>query len=136
MTTAIMTATVHEQLAKHVNPILKAYLNDFAIHDRNWIDDNPGVPFIHMTRECGTNIAGLHTADSDRFPPAGEYVPYIFATANRLHILRDESSVIHCQPTEHAYLYCDGTTVKPITYEEATIIVSSHIRKIRLTWNE
>jgi hypothetical protein len=92
--TPTKTRTVYEQLESHVLPQMEGYTEDLTKHDRQWIEDNPGVPFIHMTRSTGTIIIGLHSADSDYFPKYGETVRYLFGFVGRQHILRDGTSLV------------------------------------------
>ena len=51
--------TIYEQLEAEVLPGLKGFQTDLTVHDKRWITNNPGVPFLHFTTETSTDISSL-----------------------------------------------------------------------------
>jgi len=79
--------SIYEQLAAQVRPVLTHYRDDLEKWDREAIEEkHVGVPFLHWACSSSTHIVLLIAADS--YPPAGQYVPYLFGTADREHILK------------------------------------------------
>jgi len=58
----------YEELRNKVAGYITAYHDDLKKHDRDWIDSNPGVPFIHYTRSYGTHILPLPPAETYSCP--------------------------------------------------------------------
>ena len=54
---------VYEELQEMSLPLLEAYETDLT-HDKNWIEENPGVPFMHYTRATGTHLISFSSAGS------------------------------------------------------------------------
>ena len=135
MTTATTTRTVYEQLEALSLPHLEHFETDLQTHDADWLERNPGIPFIHMTRSSGTVLVALYPADSDRWPAAGEQIKYLFGIADRWHVLKDSTGIVDCCPEEHTYHYCDGRTVRAITHTQAQDIARQYRRTVSSAWN-
>lgn len=128
--------TVYDSLETRCLPLIEHYHADLTKHDREWLAENPGVPFLHFTRECGTHMLPLYPADSECFPAKGRTVPYLFGTADREHILADNC---RCLPTYtgdncRLMLYFDGQTLRTIDIPHATRIVNQYTTAVRSDW--
>jgi len=104
-----MEMNTYETLASKVSCHIEAYMDDLTKHDRAWIEAHPGVPFLHFTRSCGTHLLPLPAAET--FPAKGQRVPYLFASADRSHMLSQVGSFCgHCADcsTTKAIYHFDG----------------------------
>jgi len=129
--------TVYDELAARSLPLIEHYHEDLTKIDRQWIEDHPGVPFIHATRNYGTYIVELYPADDPFWPPKGEKVPYLFGHADREHILRQAAGTArYIQKHEHILLvlYYDGQSLREITPEEAVRIAEIYEQVVRWAW--
>lgn len=52
---------VFEEIARLATPLLINFQSDLG-HDKAWIENHPGVEFIHITRESGTHIFDIPVA--------------------------------------------------------------------------
>jgi len=105
------------------------------VHDREWIERNPGVPFFHFTRECGTFLIGLIPAED--YPKVGETVPYLFGYADRYHILNEVLSMLEAikgMYKNRLALHFDGLTFREIDFNRAYTIAMDYTVKIRRQW--
>lgn len=131
----IATMTVYDELLESVSPIVEHYRTDLDI-DRQMIDDNPGMPFLHWTSESGTHLVMLHPADHEDFPPKGEWVPYLFGTADRYHILNGVKSYAECLKDTHQLVhYFDGKRLRKIDPAQAVKIASDYVKRVEGEWN-
>ena len=104
-------------------PLVEHYQADLLVHDKNIIQEHSGVPFLHWTRQSGTWIVFLYPSTSDRFPPRGVEVPYLFGKANREHIATQIGEVAEgIEKMSNTLLthYFDGKRLKRITVKQAT----------------
>ncbi|MCK5614027.1 hypothetical protein KAR91_69835 [Candidatus Pacearchaeota archaeon] len=123
--------SVYTEIKKKSYPIIEEYRNDLINIDKEWITDNPGVPFLHYTRNWGTHMIVLGPAEG--YPKMGELVPYLFGQAGRDHILRQKmESAVYFDKNEKIELiqYYDGETVKTIDKKQALEIVRVYSDKI------
>lgn len=121
-TTTQLQLTTFDQLVELSKPHIKHYHDDLMVQDRNWIDGNPGIKFLHFTRECGTDLIGLYPADHAAWPMAGEKVPYLFGFATREHILKQTVEIVKYRTAyglNKLTLYCNGTSVVEIRPSQA-----------------
>lgn len=120
--------TTYEQLAAAVEPHLEAYHDDLRRHDREWLEANPGVPFLHYTRRTGTDLVEL--APIDRLPKAGERVPYLFGTADREHIVNMVRSLARYFARENDRLchHFDGSKLRRIDGATALKLAEDYTR--------
>jgi len=123
---------IYEQLEEHVLRHLEDYFSDLEI-DRSIIEDpkNMGMPWIHVTRACGTYMILLRRID--QYPKAGETVPYLFGWENRETILNRETLVKSHSYTKDSvmklWLYFDGEKLKTISPYQAREIVQKYYDK-------
>ena len=130
------------QVKEKALPIIKHYHDDLLKHDRasitkNGKQDTPS-PFLHFTGDTGTALIFLIPAGE--YPGPGQYVPYLFATAERHHILNDTIDTVQCMKSANRrdlVLYFDGMhPVKTITQTQAEDLASAYRRKILKTWRD
>ena len=128
---------VYEELQKMSLPLLEAYETDLVTHDKNWIEVNPGIPFMHYTRATGTHLISFSLADS--YPPPGTRVKYLFGTADREKILQDKlemqdlfESPVRIPPK--LILHCNGRILTQVTISKARKIVEDYVCAIRSEW--
>lgn len=136
-----MSEQIYQQLVAAVQPLLKGYQDDLLVHDkRSLVEQYPGVPFLHWTREHGTDLVILHPAESEAWPKAGESVPYLFAMANRVHILNQivvlakyelKEDGMESKRTCH---YFNGKTLKQITCARAVEVAWELERSVSKYW--
>ncbi len=127
---------VYEELQEMSLPLLEAYETDLT-HDKNWIEENPGVPFMHYTRATGTHLISLGSAGS--YPPPGTRVKYLFGTADREKILQDKLEIQDwfespVRKPPKLILHYDGRMLKQVTLGKAREIVEDYIRTIKSQW--
>jgi hypothetical protein len=126
----------YEDLEARVSPIVKHYREDLTRHDLQWIISNPGVPFVHFAREMGTHLWGLMPAEW--YPPKGKAIPYLFGTAERVHILESVlTAVRYCIRSEvtQACHYYDGESLQRLQPAEVEECVEDYIQRIRREWD-
>lgn len=127
----------YEELKQRCLPHIEAYHDDLLVHDRNHLAKWPGVPFLHWTRKCGTDLTMMYPHDSPAWPAEGEKVPYIFGTATREHVLGQNESMgkYHRDKRdgELAHHY-NGKTVFPVTLQRAVDIIEDYARSVRHSW--
>jgi hypothetical protein len=128
---------VYKQLHEMSLPLLEAYETDLTTHDKDWIEVNPGIPFMHYTRATGTHLISFSLAGS--YPPPGTRVKYLFGTADREKILQDKlemqdwfESTVRKPPK--LILHCDGRILQQVTISKAREIVEDYVRTIRAEW--
>lgn len=101
-------------LRRRVPPMMTFYLDDLKI-DENLILANPNIPFIHLTRECGTTLIMMEPWDHEIYPLHGESVPYLFGFADRYHILKAKREIFDTydeyENTKLSILYLNGNIV-------------------------
>jgi hypothetical protein len=118
-------------------PLLEAYHDDLVKHDRQFIEDNPGVPFLHQTRKSGTTMIPLWPAEA--YPAKGEYVPFLFGTADREHILQGVTDMAEyvLSPVALKTLalhYYDGSILRSVTGKRFLELAWEHRRRIERQW--
>jgi hypothetical protein len=129
-------ATVFEALASKVSPIVKHYRDDLNVHDQGWLTENPGVPFLHFARECGTHLWGLMPIED--YPRKAVRVPHLFGSADRNELVESLlSAVRYCVRSEvtAACHYFDGRKLREIEPAKAIEIVQDYACRIRREWN-
>ncbi|MFC1766651.1 hypothetical protein ACFL6U_31815 [Planctomycetota bacterium] len=125
-----------EQLYKKSLPLLEAYESDL-MHDKDWIENNPGVPFMHYTRATGTHLIPLNP--SNTYPPAGTKVKYLFGMADREYILQGKLEMQAwfenaLREPPKLILHCDGRKLHPVTLKKAREILEDYARALRSQW--
>ena len=125
----------YETLQQAVKHHIEAYMDDLTKHDRRWMEANPGVPFLHFTRSCGTHLLPLPGADT--YPAKGQRVPYLFATADRNHMLSQVVSFCrHCADCEttKAIYYFDGKRLIHTSPDAAKETARQYQRRVWAQW--
>lgn len=118
-------------------PHITAYHDDLLVHDLRAINEKPGCPFIHLTRDYGTYLTMLIPAAD--YPPQGKEVPYLFGHADRQHILKEVANSIEYGRKHHpeALLHhFDGKRLHRISHTQAAAIVEAYQKAIRREWVE
>jgi hypothetical protein len=138
-----MMSKIYQQLHALVRSRLLAYETDLEKHDKEAIEESPGVPFLHWTRDSGTHIVMLWDMKSDVWPMYGVRVPYLFRTADRNHILDGMILMAewHLMPSnggdkKHICHYYDGVRIRPVTCAKAVEIVKEYARPLRRAWEQ
>jgi hypothetical protein len=118
---------IHQELVKIALPHIEAYHDDLLKHDKTEIDNYPEHQFLHFTGSTGTCMVTFYNEED--FPAPGENVPYLFGHADRHHILKGIMEVINCIPRinrNKLMLYCNGKTLKAVTYDQAKELGQSY----------
>lgn len=132
--------TIYMQVKERALPLMTHYQTDLTKHDRNALRNHDGTPFLHFTRETATHIVFFDSADSEKWPPHGERVKYLFGTADRYHILNelmatpnhyDDPLSLPCK----LVLYFDGYRLKEIDTKQAIAITQQYIADIKRQWD-
>lgn len=92
---------VFEKLLRRVTSTVQGYRSDLDL-DREWIADNPGVPFIHVARKDGTHIHSM--------PPQG--MTHLRAATTYVQI------TVFSEPGR-VFTYFDGENLYPISKDAA-----------------
>jgi len=129
-----MDIQIAKKLIVSTLPLMTSYKKDLLFHDMNFLKENPGVKFIHFTRETGTAIEGLWPAE--KYPAAGKSVAYLFGTATREHILSQLLAVVEYFTKNECekILYYNGKTLRSITIQRAFDIVREYTNNIKYHW--
>lgn len=133
---------IYDELKQRCLPLIEAFHDDLLKHDKAIIEAHePGTPFLHYTRACGTHLFMLIPAAS--YPRKGEFVRYLFGHADREHILSDLGKVIDsfvrdrdrgCE-AQKAVHYFDGKRLKLIDVRKAQEICFAYRCGIRREWD-
>lgn len=130
--------TTFDQLVEFSLPHIKHYVEDLMAHDRNWIAGNPGIKFLHFTRECGTDLVALYPANHVAWPAKGEVVPYLFGFADREHILKQTVEIVKYRATygmNRLTLYCNGASIVEIRPSQAIELAQANQALVLSHWN-
>jgi hypothetical protein len=133
-------SAVYRDLEARCLPHIVAYHEDLTRIDRGWLEAYPGVPFLHFTRDYGTDLVGLFPADHEAWPARGETVRYLFAYADREHILRQVSGIVHyvtsdCEANRRLILHFSGTALREITADRAVELATDYVRGVQREWD-
>jgi hypothetical protein len=125
----------YKQVEKKSLPLIKAYYNDLIKLDREAIEKNPGMPFLHFTGDTGTYLFLMIPAED--YPKIGETVPYLFGKSDRNHILRQYLKIVECMKRvnrQDLILYFNGKRLIEIKQERAESIARKYENKIWRDW--
>lgn len=134
--------TLHEQLVAKCLPHIKHFKEDLTVHDKDAIRDHPGIPFLHWTRDHGTQILLLRPHDHISWPKTdGELKPFLFGNCDRRKMLSELSEIAKyfAKPDRdqiHKVLHFDGSALHEITKENAVEIASQWRRDVDREWNK
>jgi hypothetical protein len=129
--------TIYDQLHALTAEYIKHYRGDLVVHDKRDIEANPGISFLHWTRESGTHIQFLWPADHQSWPAKGLLIPYLFGKATREHIL-DQVNAVADYWRNHGSIathYYDGRELQAVTPERACQVAERHVRDVGSEWN-
>ena len=127
---------LYDELKEAVLPHMEAFMDDVLVHDKRCLEDNPGVPFLHWTRSTGTDLYFLHPADSEYYPPAGQFERFLFGMANRDHFLKAVYEVAKFEQAQSHRIvhYFDGCKLRLIDCEQAVKIARQHVSDVQKIW--
>lgn len=139
-------------LKGHVERFIDGYHNDLLKHDLNSLCMYPELPFLHFTRNHGTNIVFMPPADHPSWPVKGVKVPYLFGEADRDHILKEILGAVryHCDKSivraiyqftgnpkdQHGYIRSDLNKLHEISRGDAMSIAEAYYNRIRHAWEK
>lgn len=124
----------YQELYERVQAHVLNYRGDLAF-DQQSIEANPGVPFLHWTRENGTELDFHPNASDPSWPAKGERVPYLFGQADRRHILRMKVEIArYWVGKDVTCLHFDGTRFHEVTPEQAVQIAQGYQQCIEAVW--
>ncbi len=129
--------STYDQLFALCEHHIVAYRDDLVKHDKAWLEDHPGIPFLHFTRDYGTHLIALFPADSPTWPAPGVVVPYLFGTADREHILRETVTACdYCTDNSPHLLtmHFDGKKFHHITDQNTKDIAIDYTRRVEHAW--
>lgn len=118
---------------------MQGYQIDF-LSDAYALGQNPfRVSFLHVVDNLGTYIEILYPAD--KYPKAGEQVPYLFAQADREKLLAGKGSTITYAAkgkSGSTLYYYDGEdgSLKVVDFDTAETVVQEYKKGIRQIWQE
>lgn len=128
--------TLYMQLKEKSLPHLACFKEDLTKHDRQALNDKPGVPFLHYTRGSGTHIFFLYP--TEMLPATGVRVQYLFGTADRHHIIKQPlecaRSWVECNSDIKIVLHFNGKQLKEISLEEAVEVAREYQRNLEEEW--
>lgn len=134
--------SVYKQLEERCLPLMKAYQNDLVKIDREMIEAKPDCRFLHWTCETNTHLTMLTPINDEEYPPCGKFVPYLFGTADRQHILKQKVVMAEYftkpahSPEKYTCHYFTGKTLRQITVQEAVKIAKEYVRPIETKWHQ
>lgn len=117
-------------------PLIDHYHDDLFKHDRQFCADHPTWKFLHFAGPCGTHLVSMPPAED--YPRRGEYVPYLFGTADRDHVLNGGHSVIvtiEKSSDRRTVHYWDGKRLQRVAFKEARYLYLDYMEAIRAAWN-
>jgi hypothetical protein len=121
---------IYNQIAERALPLISAWKDDLLVHDLSSLTDpnNNGIPFIHITRDTGTSLTFLISAD--KYPDKGQTVPFMFGKADRRDLLKSIQYEVQHYITERnplLVLFYNGLKLIEISPSKALdLIVDYH----------
>jgi hypothetical protein len=137
-----MNTSLHEQLIAKCLPHIKHYKDDLLVHDKKAIEDHHGVPFLHWTRECGTQMLLLRPHDFASWPASdNEQAQFLFGQCNRRKMIHElcEIAKYFARPERdyiHLVLHFDGCLLHEITKERAVDIARQWKASVEREWDK
>jgi len=126
---------IYTELEKETLHIMTDYQKDLTTHDKNAITENAGVPFLHFTRQTGTYLTFLSTAESY---PVGK-VKYLLGVSDKYQILNNKKQALYSSTIKHMtkkICYFDGRKLTVIGYNKAIEIMADYVIKIENIWSK
>lgn len=108
-------------------PLMSQHLEDLD-HDQRWLSENPGVPFVHVTRRSGTHIFPMPCANALREDRAQ---PHLFSEARPSQIYAEDLRCLTGELRESAvqWLVFDGRRIKATDADQAASLYRSFLAK-------
>jgi hypothetical protein len=128
----ITPPTVFKRLEALAGPVVHFWREDLTKHDRDTIEAHPGRPFLHFTRETGTDIFLTPTAED--LPAPGETVPYLFGRVDRGRWLENYVEGVRGRAeadVTRLCLYFDGRRFQRIEPARAIQIATDAAKRLR-----
>lgn len=126
---------LYDQLKEKADLFIKYYRDDLLVHDKNALEKNPNVPFLHFTGETGTHLIFLWPASF--YPEAGQKYPYLFGMTDRERELSELPSYVESMPRYNRgelTLHFDGKVLCKVSNKEAKFIADEYVQKVRKEW--
>jgi len=129
----------YTELRDNVQGFITNYKTDLTKIDRMFINKNPNQKMIHITRDSGTHL--IEMVKASEYPDNGERVKYLFGTANREQILKDNINYIKSvfrafgEKSIKAINYFNGVKWVKVTRGKAQTILDAYGKDIRIQWN-
>lgn len=133
--------TLHEQLVAKCLPHIKHYKDDLLVNDKKAIEDHTGVPFLHWTRDCGTQMLLLRPHDYSSWPASdSEEAQFLFGQCNRRKMIHELCEIAkYFAKTDrdyiHLVLHFDGHLLHEITKEKAVDIARRWKASVEREWD-
>jgi len=127
---------IYSQIEQKSLPHIDAYRNDLLVHDKLWIQSNPGKSFLHMTHATGTTLIDL--PDADLYPGPGHNIPHLFANAERDMLLAGKKETFVCAGRTfelRLVLHCDGQNVRELSREQAESLLDDYVDSVKRRWH-
>ena len=139
-------AEVYAELHRQSSPTIRYYRQDLEQYDREIVESDKvaGVPFLHWTDECSTQLRMLYNHDADLWPAKGETIPFVFGRAGREEIVRQIVATADYLGDPMHYSsrggrearYFDGQRLNDISLAEAGHIAREYEKKILSDWQK
>ena len=132
---------VYETIEKRALPVIKNYQTDLTKIDRDLIENNPDISFLHFTGPHGTSMIFFPKHNSFAYPKKGEMVPYFFSMADRVHIVRgkkDWFDAIMQSDMKTLILFYDNKSgrIKEYSEQDASDYINGYIAGVLETWEQ
>jgi hypothetical protein len=119
---------VYKELVSIVEPNLKYYRNDLLVHDRELIELNPNVSFLHSHNDSHTSMILLwpigRFKDENGFFVSRDFNTYRNWSEAKLHCYAEDTWLFHDAKATR------GRLIKKITIAQAKEICNNHIESI------
>ncbi|MEI2421069.1 hypothetical protein V6O07_12415, partial [Arthrospira platensis SPKY2] len=86
-------AGLFRQIEAAARPLMEGWQGDLKT-DGKWLEANPGVPFVHITRKTGTHIFPL---PKHELLVADSPAPHLFGTARPSEVYRQVEEMLEEQ---------------------------------------
>lgn len=131
---------LYVELYDKVDKVITSYRRDLEKHDREAIrkmmasDTAADESILHYSRSTGSHVIAL--VHPSYYPADGEYIKYLFGSANREQLLRAnmEIHVASLRNCEKIHLISPISGVEELTAEQARSVIKIHESVVRRAW--